>query len=171
MPLASLIAVYAAGSVDARACTACDAAMVCESSGVTLGNVALVPHAWRLSNATSAVLTCGDDSNVSSCTGGDDPGAGGAGYCAAGFEGPRCEWCSDDALYFRSSDSTCQPCGDVASFALQRALLLLGACAAVGALLLLLRLALRRRLERLKQLWIRLRFAVRLPYDLPAHTW
>ena len=46
----------AAGSDDARACTACDAAMVCEASGVTLGNVALVPHAWRLSNATSAVM-------------------------------------------------------------------------------------------------------------------
>ena len=64
--------------------------MDCTRTGLTLAAVPLLPARWRLSNRTASAYEC----TSSACRGGDWNGTSDA-YCAQGYEGPRCEWCSD----------------------------------------------------------------------------
>ena len=82
--------------------------MDCTRTGLTLATVPLLPSRWRLSNRTASVYEC----TSSACLGGNWNGTSDA-YCAQGYEGPRCEWCSDPDQYYDDASATCKDCGDM----------------------------------------------------------
>ena len=89
-------------------CKPCNSHMDCTRTGLTLATVPLLPSRWRLSNRTASVYEC----TSSACLGGDWNGTSDA-YCAQGYEGPRCEWCSDPDQYYDDASATCKDCGDM----------------------------------------------------------
>ena len=76
-------------------CKLCNSHMNCTRTGLTLATVPLLPSRWRLSNRTASTYEC----TSSACLGGVWTGTGNE-YCAQGYEGPRCEWCSDPDRYY-----------------------------------------------------------------------
>ena len=80
-------------------------------------------------NLTADIETCDTSGDVSPC-----PGGVGGSSCAAGHEGPRCEWCSHPNRYYDAISTTCKDCGNVARYALERLLLLLATIAALAGL-------------------------------------
>ena len=68
-------------------CEACPALVTC-SSGSTIEKWNLTAGWFRISNATSELHRCADDSTDSPCAGGATVGHDGDGYCAEGFHGP-----------------------------------------------------------------------------------
>jgi hypothetical protein len=57
---------------------------------------------------------CKSDGSWTPCHGGPDPGAEGDGFCAVGYQGPRCEVCARDEQFFETLDARCHDCGNVA---------------------------------------------------------
>ena len=45
--------------------------------------------------------------------------------CAAGHEGPRCEWCSHPDRFYDATSATCKECGNVERYALKQLAVLL----------------------------------------------
>ena len=86
-------------------------------------------------NRTADIETCDSSGGTSPCLGGVD-----GTKCAAGHEGPRCEWCSHLDRYYDTASTTCKECGNVERYALKQLAVLL----AIVVVLALLRLALLR---------------------------
>ena len=84
-------------------------------------------------NRTTDIETCDTSGDISPCLGGVD-----GIKCAAGHEGPRCEWCSHPDRFYDATSATCKECGNVERYALKQLAVLL----AIVAVLALLRLAL-----------------------------
>eukprot|EP00966_Prymnesium_polylepis_P225132 5206905-Prymnesium_polylepis.1 len=61
---------------------------------------------------TLQIWRCKWDGDWSPCRGGYNAGGEGAGFCAEGHNGPRCEVCSGHS-YFGKLDARCHGCGDV----------------------------------------------------------
>ena len=112
-------------------CTPCDESnMLCTRTGLTLATISLPPSRWRHSLYTAAIETCDSVDNISPCFGGVDS----LKYCADGYEGPRCEWCSDSDRHYDATSATCKECGDVERYALQQLAVLLAIVAALALL-------------------------------------
>ena len=103
--------------------------MDCTRTGLTLAAVPLLPARWRLSNRTASAYEC----TSSACRGGDWNGTS-DGYCAQGYEGPRCEWCSDPSRYYDAATATCKDCGDMVAYAARQIVILLAVALALGLL-------------------------------------
>ena len=84
-------------------------------------------------NRTADIGTCDISGGKTPCFGGVD-----GTKCAAGHEGPRCEWCSHPDRYYDTASTTCKECGNVERYALKQLAVLL----AIVVVLALLRLAL-----------------------------
>ena len=108
-------------------CKLCSKDMDCTRTGLTLANVPVLPSHWRLSNRTEAIYMC----TGSVCRGGNWSGSS-AGYCAPGFAGPRCEWCSDSNQWFNAKTTTCEDCGDLGGYAIKQTAILLAVIIALG---------------------------------------
>ena len=116
------------GAID---CKPCNRHMDCIRTGLTLATVPLLPSRWRLSNRTASVYEC----TSSACLGGEWNGTTSDEYCAQGYEGPRCEWCSDpDRYYDDAISATCKACGDMVSYAFRQIVILLAIAVALGIL-------------------------------------
>ena len=86
-------------------------------------------------NRTADIETCDTSGDISPCLGGVN-----GTECAAGHEGPRCEWCSQPDRYYDADSATCKECGNMKRYALKQLAVLL----AIAVFLALLRLALLR---------------------------
>jgi hypothetical protein len=115
------VGTYAAAG-DELSCTPCSDNMLCTRTSLTLAAVPLPISRWRHSNRTAAIETCNTVGNISACLGGVDS----TNYCADGHRGPRCEWCVDSDYYYDKTTASCKECGDVAQYALQQGVILLG---------------------------------------------
>ena len=130
------VGTFAAAGEDELRCTPCNDNMLCTGTGLTLGSIPLPPSRWRHSNRTAAIEMCNTIGNVTACLGGGDS----TNYCAPNHQGPRCEWCVDSGDYYDETTASCKECGDVAQYAVQRGLILLGIIVGLA----LLRVALQR---------------------------
>ena len=81
----------------------------------TLATLQLVQAHWRHTGATVQTWRCKSDGSWSPCLGGANAGTEGDGYCAEGYQGPRCELCDGPAYsrYFDKLDARCHDCGDM----------------------------------------------------------
>jgi hypothetical protein len=122
-----------AAAADDSSCEPCIDHMDCTRTGLTLATVPLLPARWRLSNRTASAYEC----TSSACLGGGWNGSSDE-YCAKGYEGPRCEWCSDPSRYYDTTTASCKDCGDLLVYASQQT----GVLLAIFVVLALLRLAL-----------------------------
>jgi hypothetical protein len=115
----------------AISCKPCNGHMDCTRTGLTLATVPLLPSRWRLSNRTASAYKC----TSSACLGSEWNGTTNDNkYCAQGYEGPRCEWCSDPDRYYDATTATCKDCGDMAGYALRQIVILLAIAVALGIL-------------------------------------
>jgi hypothetical protein len=110
-------------------CKPCNRHMDCKRTGLTLATLPLLQTRWRLSNRTASTYEC----TSSACLGGDWNGTSDA-FCALGYEGPRCEWCSDPDRYYDEATATCKACGDMVSYAFRQIVILLAIAVALGIL-------------------------------------
>ena len=110
-------------------CKPCNRHMDCTHTGLTLATLPLLPSRWRLSNRTASAYEC----TSSACLGGDWNGTSDA-FCAQGYEGPLCEWCSDPDQYYDDASATCKDCGDMVSYAFRQIVILLAIAVALGIL-------------------------------------
>ena len=124
-----------AGTYDSAAadgaigCKPCNSHMDCTRTGLTLSIVPLLPSRWRLSNRTASIYEC----TSSACLGGNWNRTGDE-YCTQGYEGPRCEWCSDPDRYYDDVTAMCNDCGDMVAYALRQIVILLAVAVALGML-------------------------------------
>ena len=120
-----------ADAAGATSCKPCNGHMDCTRTGLTLATVPLLPSRWRLSNRTASAYKC----TSSACLGSEWNGTTNDNkYCAQGYEGPRCEWCSDPDRYYDATTATCKDCGDMAGYALRQIVILLAIAVALGIL-------------------------------------
>eukprot|EP00966_Prymnesium_polylepis_P086447 2001199-Prymnesium_polylepis.1 len=102
-------------------CTRCDDAATkgveCEFNA-TIRTLVLKARHWRHSTATLRTYPCrSNDGGWTPCRGGVGVGNDGDGYCATGYQGPRCELCDGSAYsrYFDKLDAHCHDCGDMST--------------------------------------------------------
>jgi hypothetical protein len=110
-------------------CKPCNRHMDCTRTGLTLATLPLLPSRWRLSNRTASASECTSSAGL----GGDWNGTSDA-FCAQGYEGPLCEWCSDLDQYYDDASATCKDCGDMVSYAFRQIVILLAIAVALGLL-------------------------------------
>ena len=118
-----------AAAADGSSCEPCIDHMECTRTGLTLATVPLLPARWRLSNRTASAYEC----TSSACLGGRWNGSSDE-YCAQGYEGPRCEWCSDPSRYYDAVTDNCKACGDMVAYASRQIVILLAVAVALGLL-------------------------------------
>ena len=124
-----------AGTYDSAAadgaigCKECNSHMDCTRTGLTLSIVPLLPSRWRLSNRTASIYEC----TSSACLGGNWNRTSDE-YCTQGYEGPRCEWCSDPDRYYNDATAMCNDCGDMVAYALRQIVILLAVAVALSML-------------------------------------
>ena len=114
----------------AISCELCNDHMDCTRTGLTLATVPLLPSRWRLSNRTASAYEC----TSSACLGGKWTGTTSDKYCTQGYEGPRCEWCSDPSRYYDAATASCKDCGDMVAYAFRQIVILLAIAVALGLL-------------------------------------
>ena len=85
--------------------------------GSSLETLVVPPNFWRLSNATSRLYPCYEDSaGLSSCRGSNTPvsrrseGFDDSIYCIEGHRGPRCAVCVSPSQYFDVISARCEDC-------------------------------------------------------------
>ena len=97
----------------ATTCASCDVVRgVSCGRNTTTATFNLSQGYWRHSNQTRQTWRCKHLGDWSPCFGGVNAGHEGNGYCAEGYEGPRCELCSGPARskYFDKLDMRCHDC-------------------------------------------------------------
>ena len=99
-------------------CSICPPEAICEWN-TTVESLQVRPGHWRLSALTSSIYRCGSDDLSTraglqtTCSGGQEVGQAGDGYCLNGTSGFRCQVCSSDDYHFDDELGLCQSCGDV----------------------------------------------------------
>ena len=108
------------------ACIECPTGAECPA-GRTVETIIMQPRYWRLSNRTASTYEC----TSSACLGGNWNRTSDA-FCALGYEGPLCEWCSDPDRYYDDATATCKACGATVSYAFRQIAILLAIAIAPG---------------------------------------
>jgi len=89
---------------------------VCELNA-TVATVALNTSYWRHSPETMQIWPCKQSGDWTPCSGGDEAGVDGSGYCELGYRGPRCELCdggdNTTSMYFNKFDARCHDCSSI----------------------------------------------------------
>ena len=84
-------------------CTECPLGARCDTAGVTIATLELLPGYWRQGVNATALFRCPDAAVLSSgCQGGT------GNPCKPSLHGPFCTLCVDDSLYY--DDSECKTC-------------------------------------------------------------
>ena len=88
---------------EAPVCTPCGLGAKCDTVGVTIATLELLPGYWRQGVNATALFRCPDAAVLSSgCQGGT------GNPCKPSLHGPFCTLCVDDSLYY--DDSECKTC-------------------------------------------------------------
>ena len=82
------------------------------SPNVTLETIELDERWWRLGPRSQDLHRCdqNDETKFTPCSGGNQPGANGSGYCHDGYKGPLCRLCTNDTKWYNPQSSKCEEC-------------------------------------------------------------
>ena len=82
------------------------------SPNVTLETIELDERWWRLGPRSQDLHRCdqNDETKFTPCSGGNQSGADGSGYCHGGYKGPLCQLCTDDTKWYNPQSSKCEEC-------------------------------------------------------------